>query len=459
MVAKKRSQRNGRKRLELTPMKVAAGLAARWRKKHRGRIYYFRGDYEKALGEWRQVQGRLAAEKPYRAEYEQAAHTYRTMAAWFLSQADRENHQRLMDKAAELSARFDAADNPPPLTREEKPLYGISEQGRAVWADRLKTLTSPAHQPDRTIGAAVKSFLARKLSQSEAGERSKGRYDGYRRCLTDFQDWVGKDTPMENIAAKMLLDYHSELLGKIAAEKMSRGYARDHMTAVKVFVRWAWSLELCELPRNLNSKDLTIEVPPQKIKVFTVDEIKALLAAASPALRLYLLLALNCGFTSGDIAKLQQSELDLERGYIVRKRTKTKKYEDVPTVSYRLWTETLSLLKQYRSDDVEVALLNEDGKPLKREWIGTDNKMKKTDNIRTAYERLVKKLGIKHPKPLKLLRKTGATLLASNPKYRHCDVLYLGHSPKGTAARFYSAPDQKTFDKGVMWLGQQVGRS
>ena len=68
------------------------------------------------------------------------------------------------------------------------------------------------------------------------------------------------------------------------------------------------------------------------------------------------------------------------------------------------------------------------------------------------------KLKIKHPKPFKLLRKTGSSLLVSSPLYRHCDVLYLGHSPKGTAARFYSAPDQQTLDNGLTWLGEQLGQ-
>jgi integrase len=445
----------GRVKRELTPMKVKQGLPPRWRKQFRGQQYFFRGEYGAALDDWHTLRARLLANQPRRAEYEQATATYRIIAAWFLSQGDKERHQQLMDKAAELQARCDGADNPPPLTREDKPLYGLSAEGRAIWGDRLRKMTTPTHAPDGSVGGAVESFLSRKKAQAEAGERSRGRYDGYRRCLTHFRNWVGKDTPMDNIGAKMLLDYHSSLLADIAAGKMSRGYARDHMVAFKVFIRWAWALELCDLPRNLQSKDLTIEAPPPRIRVFGSDDVKVLLAAASLTMRLYLLLCLNCGFTQSDIAKLKQCELDLDQGYIIRTRTKTARFDDVPTVSYKLWGETLALLEQHRSTDPDLALLNENGKPLRREWIGTDGKVKRTNNIRTAYARLTGKLKIKPSKPLQLLRKTGATLLVSNPQYRHCDVLYLGHAPQGTAARFYSAPDQKTFDRALKWLGQQ----
>ena len=37
---------------ELTEMPMPKGVAKRWRKKYRGNIYYFRGDYDTALKAW-----------------------------------------------------------------------------------------------------------------------------------------------------------------------------------------------------------------------------------------------------------------------------------------------------------------------------------------------------------------------------------------------------------------------
>ena len=242
-----------------------------------------------------------------------------------LAQGDRANHQRLLDEAARLQADFDHADNPPPLhTLVRDPLRGISPEGRAVWAERVKSMTIVQQSPDKTIGGAVTSFLMRKKAQAEAGERSIGRYDGYRRTLGDFVAWAGKDTPCDHINGKLLLDYHSHLLGLIGQSKTSRGYAKDDMVAVKVFINWAWSVELCDLPRNMKSQELTIEVPNKVIKTLTADEVKGLLAAAVPRCRLLLLLGLNCGFTQSDIAGLRRQEVDLDEGVITHKRGKTK---------------------------------------------------------------------------------------------------------------------------------------
>jgi integrase len=439
------------------------GLPQRWRRQYKGQQYFFRGTYAEALDEWHKVLGKLAAEKPFQAEYDHAIRTRRAMASWYLAQDDRDNQRRMTKEADDLQAQFDASDSPPRLhILIRDPLRGLSPEGSAVWAERFKLMAGQGSQsPEKTIGGAVAKFLNRKRVQAEAGERSMGRYDGYRRCLTDFTDWAGRDTPCANINSNMLIEYHSHLLGLVSAKKSSRGYAKDHMTAVKVFINWAWSLELCDLPRNIKNRDLAIKVELKTIETFTTAEVKTLLAAASGRTKAYLLLALNCGFTQFDIARLRRDEVDLEKGYIIHKRTKTAEYKDVPTVEYKLWPTTLAALKSEMTPqhDQPLALLNEDGVALKREWIGTDGKKKRVDNIRTAYERLNDKLDITTPKPFKLFRKTGATTLASSPLYRHCDIMYLGHSPKGMAARCYSAPDTKTFDAALDWLGEQFGQA
>jgi hypothetical protein len=126
-------------------------------------------------------------------------------------------------------------------------------------------------------------------------------------------------------------------------------------------------------------------------------------------------------------------------------------------VNYKLWPETFRLLRIHRSTDEILALTNANGQPLKTETIKDDGKIKRVDNVRTAYHRLTAKLNIESPKPPKLLRKTGASLLASNPNYASCDIFYLGHSPQGVAPRYYSALPQALFDEAVKWLGQQFG--
>jgi hypothetical protein len=135
--------------------------------------------------------------------------------------------------------------------------------------------------------------------------------------------------------------------------------------------------------------------------------------------------------------------------------------ENVPKVSYLLWPETLRLLRKFGRRSGERVLLNEDGGPL---WVEDvkeakgKEKYSKTDNIASAYYRLVRKLKARKllgHKCLKQLRKTSPSILEANPKYDHLARHFLAHSPRGVADRHYLHPDQTLFDEAVTWLGQQ----
>src|SRR5207237_382619 len=56
---------------------------------------------------------------------------------------------------------------------------------------------------------------------------------------------------------------------------------------------------------------------------YSKDEVSTLYQYSKGTDRLFLLLGLNCGFGAAEIASLKLGEVDLERGRIVRQRTKT----------------------------------------------------------------------------------------------------------------------------------------
>ena len=150
--------------------------------------------------------------------------------------------------------------------------------------------------------------------------------------------------------------------------------------------------------------------PSSTIVVFTKPEIKSLLQKASDRTKLYILLMLNCGMTQKDIADIQFSEVDWKAGRITRKRSKTRRHDNVPEVSYLLWPETLKLLQREQNPAGEGRiLLNESGRPLWYEELSEDGKYKKNDNVRSAFDRLRRKLKIE--KPLISLKKTSASLI------------------------------------------------
>ena len=105
-------------------------------------------------------------------------------------------------------------------------------------------------------------------------------------------------------------------------------------------------------------------------------------------------------------------------------------------------------------------MTNRKGEPLKVETI-VNGRAKKIDNIRSAYNRVIKKLAndktdvIEIRKPLKLLRKTAATRLGEHSEYGRYAQYFLGHAPATIADRHYVAPSAEQFDHAVAWLGTQ----
>ena len=125
---------------------------------------------------------------------------------------------------------------------------------------------------------------------------------------------------------------------------------------------------------------------------------------------------LNCGMTQKDISDLLVSEVEWDEGRIIRKRSKTSDEENVPVVNYKLWPETLRLLRQEGTADSKGrVILNAKREPLWSEEITDNGRYQKTDNIRNAFHRLQRKTKI--TKPLKSFKKTSATLLRGNEKY------------------------------------------
>jgi integrase len=213
---------------------------------------------------------------------------------------------------------------------------------------------------------------------------------------------------------------------------------------------------IATLPRILVGKTDFLEVgsTPSNVVVFSTNEIHSLLKTASDRTRLYILLMLNCGMTQKDVSDLKVDEVDWEMGRINRKRSKTSNHDTVPTVNYLLWPETFHLLKQERSGEpAGRLLLNSNGSPLCAESINEDQKYRKTDNIKNAFDRLRKNVNIK--KPLKSLKKTSASLLRGDERFQGLDGLFLGHAPQSMSDKHYTLAPTKLLDRAISWLRRQ----
>ena len=131
----------------------------------------------------------------------------------------------------------------------------------------------------------------------------------------------------------------------------------------------------------------------------------------------------------------------------------------MPTVNNKLWPITFDLLKKYRSGKDRV-LLTEEGQPYIRVRLREDGRRSKADGFASNYVHLKKRLQKKLPgfnRPMKEVKKLGASLLENHLTYGRFKSYFLDHIPRTVADRHYVIPSQQLFDEAVDWLCKQFG--
>jgi len=323
-----------------------------------------------------------------------------------------------------------------------------------VWADRFSR-EAPA-PPGRTIGEWIDKYLDHVHVRQRSKEISPAEYSGARTSLLAFRNWQGSDSNIDELNADCWERWymHQQSSDKSIPTKKKR------MRYAKAFIRWLAIKELIPLSPAVDariyaigSQDVAVPMPDEAV-------IKQTIAEAPGQLRLHLLLMLNCAFTQKDVAELLQSEVDWTNGTVTRKRSKTRKKKNVPTVRYVLWDETFALLKQYRQPSGDPVLLTKSGKPWIRDSIAADGKRRhKTDAVTSNYRHLRKRLKI--DMTMSKLRKAGATVLADSERFARFSQRMLGQAPTSVADKHYIGNDagQGTFDNAVRWIGERFGFS
>ena len=407
-----------------------------------------------------------------REAYEQAIHRHELYAKWqrqFGSVEEAQSADTMIDWLREALA----SDSPrfPLSAVQEDPRQRTLRQmtpddaaaAEVVWMDRFRTAGkldqgTASVPPENTIRSHIDQYLDLKKAQAQAKGKIAG-FSSYKQWLEVFKWWVDPNAPIDALNEDLWERYYIYLSGRVASGELSPSSAKDYIGVARSFVRSRYEKRLIDLPRNLTSKQLAIAVPIKDPVVFTVEEVKAYLAATTDRTRLYLLMMLNCGMYPQDISSLTQDEVDWERGRINRKRTKTRnRSENVPKVDYLLWRETFALLKKCRSNHPTLVLLNENGKPLLTEQESKNGKLSRNQNVQFAYRRLQEKMKVEGEakKGLKAFRKTGATLLEQSIYGRFVEH-YLGEAPQTIASRHYAHKNGAEFDQAIKWLGEQLG--
>jgi integrase len=309
--------------------------------------------------------------------------------------------------------------------------------------------TAPA---DQTVEHFKDEWLRKKKA-----EVVPDRYANCERWIAEFVKHVGAAADVKSINAGTLDSFYTYCREQIKAREAddekgwSAAWAQDVFRAAKSFVRWLSDTEKIDPPRNL-SHPFRFDVVPEEPDPWTVEEVKTVLGLAKGPLRLYLLLALNCGYGSKDIADLRPDEVNLKAGVIDRYRSKAKKYKSRRKLAFALWPPTLSLLRQYAGQG-ERLLTTETGTPLRSDG--------RRDNIATKFvrfrERHIRKVLPGFSRTFYSLRKTSATLIGQQFGLEYARY-FLNQSPRagGVAEMHYVKLSPEKLAEAVRWLGQQL---
>jgi integrase len=311
--------------------------------------------------------------------------------------------------------------------------------------------------PERTVRAQIEAWKTLLRGVCQSGQMSEGRFDAYCRNIRAFVDWIGPETAIDAIDENKLEGFFNHLSAKVGAEEYSPTYAHTLLMTAKQFVSRLAEMKLIVMPGNIRSRRFRFNhSAPAKIETFTVEEVRAMLAACdgfSERMKLYLLLMLNCGQYQHDIAELRADEVNWKAGTVKRARSKTRE-RGGPVVTYQLWPETFALLKKHRAAG-ELALTTDEGNPLVKYWL-EDGKMRRYDSIQSAWSRLAAKMGGKLRLGMKHLRKTSATILGQHAHFKFFANHFLADSPKGMADRHYVTPNEVEFFEALEWLRGQI---
>jgi len=373
---------------------------------------------------------------------------------------------RIQDDAGEFAGLQDGL-----VTRKREESGAIGEFERGVITQLLNEHGATVPE-SRKLEYHIDKFLEYQQRRYATKKITAGRLGKIVNTLKRYREWT-KIAKVETIGTREhIADYHRALEDLVIDKEIRPEYANNLFGTFRMLVLWLAKSGgvFKEYPHWLldNSKDYAFPVERQKPITVPLEWVHRILTAASPRLRLCVLLTLNAGFGASEIGQLEKDEYDPKEGRITHKRCKTQKSDNVPTVCYKLWDETRELLdraigesKKYpkRSESANCLLVNRNGYPLWYEYVA-NGKSSKSDNITTDFRRLITKLRIADPNVPAItyyqFRRTSASLIFNEPKYRMYNELWLAHSPRSVADRHYNAPDSTILDDCVAWLHDKI---
>lgn len=332
--------------------------------------------------------------------------------------------------------------------RKAADLLGIKpEQGKAFEHPAIVALrenveaielTRPAVPTEKTLAKQLESFLAlEKVRQKPQTYKEFADYLGFVKAE------LGAELDCSTINEETVNRHYQWL----ASKPWENNGKNKRLGFFRRFIGWLAENRVCPVPLNLKSKQHRWK--PKRKKVKTFSGVKDELEQLETRCRLWALLGLNCGMTQADLGALRWDQIDLAKKTLTRVRVKTED-EDVPEVCYKLFPETLALLKALPNKS-GLVFTTEEGQPLY--VVKYDGqKVTKKDLFSTYWNRQSRKPAI----PLGKYRSIGATALKGEATYRTFVDYFLGHAPKTLADKHYAGEADKPFFEALDFVHSEI---
>jgi integrase len=315
----------------------------------------------------------------------------------------------------------------------EGALARYREQAADLHAGR-RPQPSPGEPPEAlTVKALFNAFLNHKQTLVTAGELTQGTLTQYQGVLLVAVKHFGKTTAVAALGPADFASLRAVLAARWCPPRLVNG-----LCYIKSAFKYGVAAGLLDrVPLygpgfdRPSRKTLRLHRARRGEKLFTRDEIHALLAAADPTLRAIILVGVNAGFGNADIGRLPLTALDLEGGWVNFERPKTGIARRCP-----LWPETVAAIREavtirpqpYHPGHANLVFLTRRGRPW---WSPANHNI-----LAWVLGRLLRRLGINGRERLNFyaLRHNFATAgdrakdpVALSALLGHADGSMLGH--------------------------------
>jgi integrase len=210
--------------------------------------------------------------------------------------------------------------------------------------DDLHAGRKPRPDPDAlTVKTLGNAFLNHKQALVDASELSPRTWLNAKEATDLLVAHFGKQRAVADLGPDDFADLRSRMVKKWGPVRV-----RDLVQRVRGVFKYAYDVGLIDRPMRFGpgfarptKKVIRLHRAAKGPKLFTPQQIRAMIRKAGQPLRAMLLLGINCGFGNADCGTLPLKALDLATGWVNFPRPKTGTPRRCP-----LWPETVAALRE-----------------------------------------------------------------------------------------------------------------